>query len=114
MQNTVRVLILEHDSSDIELLQYELIKGGLHCVYETVETRTGFENALKNFKPEIILADYSLPSFDGVHAFLIKEAFSSDIPFIIVSGMIGEENAVELIKTGVTDYVLKDKLYAVV
>ena len=114
MNNTVRVLILEHDSNDVELLQCELKKGGLNFICETVETREDFEKALKNFNPEIILADYSLPSFDGKKAFLIKEEFSSGIPFIIVSGLIGEENAVELIKAGVTDYVLKDKLFAVV
>ncbi|MEK7198687.1 MAG: hypothetical protein AAB212_02045, partial [Bacteroidota bacterium] len=59
-----------------------------------------------------ILSDYSLSSFDGVTAFHIKQRICPDIPFIIVSGTIGEENAVELIKNGVTDYALKDKLFA--
>jgi signal transduction histidine kinase len=114
MDNAVRILILEHDASDVELLQYQLKKGGLDFVCETVATRKEFESALAGFKPELILADYSLPSFDGATAFRIKERICPGIPFIIVSGMIGEENAVDLIKAGVTDYALKDKLFAIV
>ncbi|HEY8970396.1 MAG TPA: ATP-binding protein [Puia sp.] len=69
---------------------------------------------MKDFNPDIVLSDYVLPNFDGATAFYIKKEMSPDVPFIIVSGTIGEENAVELIKSGVTDYVLKDKLFAVV
>ncbi len=113
MNNPIRILILEHDPNDLELLQYELKKGNLPYTYLVVQTRDEFEKALNSFKPEIILSDYSLPTFDGATAFRIKEEIASDIPFIIVSGTIGEENAVELIKTGVTDYILKDKLFTV-
>jgi PAS domain S-box-containing protein len=113
MNTPVRILILEHDPNDLELLQYELKKGSLLYIYSVVQTREEFEKALNRFKPEIILSDYSLPTFDGATAFRIKEEMAPDIPFIIVSGTIGEENAVELIKTGVTDYILKDKLFTV-
>lgn len=114
VESTTKVLILEHSPEDIGLLQYELKKGGFDYVSEIVETREAFTAALASFKPEIVLSDYSLPTFDGVSAFLIKEELCPDIPFIIVSGTIGEENAVELIKKGVTDYVLKDKLFGVI
>lgn len=109
-----KVLILEHDPNDIELLQYELRKGGLDIESAIVETGDAFKKALTAFNPDIILSDYSLPSFDGVRAFQLKQQLCSDVPFIIVSGTIGEENAVELIKNGVTDYVLKDKLFTVI
>ena len=113
-EKTTRVLILEHEPDDIELLLYELKKGAFDYVSEIVETRETFTEALKNFHPEIVLSDYSLPSFDGVSAFQIKQEICREIPFIMVSGTIGEENAVELIKKGVTDYVLKDKLFTII
>jgi DNA-binding NtrC family response regulator len=104
--------MLEDNKSDVELLQYELKKSGLDFCSEVVQTSKDFNKALDNFKPDIILSDYSLPSFDGVSAFHIKQKKYPEIPFIIVSGTIGEENAVELIKSGVTDYSLKDKLFS--
>ncbi len=110
MVPNLKILILEDNQSDADLLHRELRKSGLSFTSEIVQTREGFENALQNFHPDIILSDYSLPSFDGVTAFRIKQNRFPNIPFIIVSGIIGEENAVELIKIGVTDYAPKDKL----
>lgn len=112
MGDKIKILILEDNQSDAELLQRELKKSGLIFSSEIVQTREEFESALDSFRPDIILSDYSLPNFDGVTAFHIKQKKHSDIPFIIVSGTIGEENAVELIKNGVTDYALKDKLFS--
>lgn len=112
MPNCIKILILEDNQNDAELLQHELKKLGLIFSSEIVQTREEFENALDNFSPNMILSDYSLPSFDGVTAFHIKQKKHSAIPFIIVSGTIGEENAVELIKKGVTDYAIKDKLFS--
>src|SRR5882724_5704500 len=114
LNHPVRILILEHEPDDIELLQYELKKGEWHYLSEVVQERKDYEQALRDFKPDIVLSDYALPEFDGATAFYIKKEISPDTPFIIVSGTIGEENAVELIKAGVTDYVLKDKLFTVV
>jgi PAS domain S-box-containing protein len=108
---TLKVLILEDNESDADLLKRELKKSGLSFISEIVQTRSEFENAISNFNPDLILSDYSLPSFDAVTAFHIKQNKSPEIPFIIVSGTIGEENAVELIKAGVTDYIPKDKLF---
>jgi signal transduction histidine kinase len=114
LSHPTRILIVEHEPDDIEFLQYQLKKGELHYLSEVVQERESYEQALRDFKPHIVLSDYVLPDFDGATAFYIKQEISPDTPFIIVSGTIGEENAVELIKAGVTDYVLKDKLFTVV
>jgi two-component system sensor histidine kinase/response regulator len=107
----LKILILEDNQNDVDLLYRELKKSGLSFISRIVQTREEYENALENFGPDIILSDYSLPTFDAVTAFRIKQEKSPYIPFIIVSGIIGEENAVELIKNGVTDYTPKDKLF---
>lgn len=108
MNDNLKILILEDNQYDADLLQRELKKSGFRFISEIVQTRESYESALNSFKPDIILSDYSLPSFDGLTAFHIKQKKSPDIPFIIVSGTIGEENAVELLKQGATDYVFKD------
>lgn len=107
----MKILIVEDNESDADLLRRELKKSGLSFCTQTVQTRVDFEAALQNFIPDIILSDYALPSFDAVTAFRIKQNKYPLIPFIIVSGVIGEENAVELIKNGVTDYASKNKLF---
>jgi len=111
MKTKLRILILEDNQNDADLLNRELNKSGLSFTSETVQTREKFEYALEHFAPDLIISDYSLPSFDAVTAFDIKQNKFPHIPFIIVSGIIGEENAVELIKKGVTDYAPKDKLF---
>ncbi len=114
MKANLKILILEDNQNDADLLLRELKRSGINFISEIVQTREEFENALQNFSPDIILADYSLPSFDGLTAFNIKQNISPDIPFIIVSGVIGEENAVELIRNGVTDFAQKDKLFVLI
>lgn len=108
MNDNLKILILEDNKYDADLLQRELKKSGFRFISEIVQTHESYESVLDSFKPDIILSDYSLPSFDGLAAFHIKQKKCPDIPFIIVSGTIGEENAVELLKQGVTDYVFKD------
>jgi len=111
MPPNLRILILEDNLNDADLLNRELKRSGLSFTSEIVQTCTEFEHALQHFNPDLILSDYSLPSFNAVTAFRIKQNKLPNIPFIIVSGVIGEENAVDLIKTGVTDYASKDKLF---
>jgi two-component system sensor histidine kinase UhpB len=113
-EKSINLLILEHDENDLELLLYELKKGSLDFVPKIVGTKEQFTRALMESIPDIILSDYSLPGFDGVAAFQLKQQVCPDVPFIIVSGTIGEENAVDLIKNGVTDYAIKDKLFTVI
>lgn len=111
MEINLKILIIEDNESDADLLKRELKKSEFMFTAKVVQSRTDFENALVNFNPDLILSDYSLPSFDAVSAFQIKQNSHPDTPFIIISGVIGEENAVELIKAGVTDYVSKNKLF---
>jgi PAS domain S-box-containing protein len=112
MYGTINILILEHDENDIGLLLHQLKKDKIDFEYLVVEDEAGFRNAIETYCPDIILSDYSLPTFNGLAAFDIAMKNCPHIPFLIVSGTIGEENAVELIKHGVTDYVVKDKLFA--
>ena len=90
---------------------YYSIVGQICSSFNRFYLPSEFEQALEHFKPDLILSDYSLPSFDAVTAFRLKQQYDPGIPFIIVSGIIGEENAVELIKDGVTDYVSKGNLF---
>ncbi|MEI9912058.1 MAG: response regulator [Bacteroidota bacterium] len=114
MSAKTRILIVEHDAADIELLEYELKKGGIRFISECVQNEEDYVRALTHFIPDIILSDFSLPSFDGPTAFAIREQMARSIPFIFVSGNIGEEKSIEYIKNGVTDYVLKDKVFTLI
>jgi two-component system sensor histidine kinase UhpB len=111
MNTTIKILIVEHDAVDLDLLHQELKAGKIIYVSEVVQNEADYVHALKKFIPDIILSDFTLPSFDGLAAFKIKEKIAPNTPFILVSGTIGEEKSVELIKSGVTDYALKDKLF---
>ncbi|MCX6312731.1 MAG: response regulator [Bacteroidetes bacterium] len=113
-KSALKILIVEDNPVDADLLHRELKKSGISFTAEFVMTREDYEYQLDHFLPDLILSDYSLPTFDGLSAFRIKQSKYPLIPFIIISGSIGEENAVELIKKGVTDYALKDKMYSVI
>jgi DNA-binding NtrC family response regulator len=106
----IKILILDDNEIDAKMIQHELKKSGLDFMAKAVGTRQSYEEALHSFVPDIILSDYLLDSFDGSTAFQIKEEQCPHTPFIIISGIIGEENAVELIKAGVSDYSPKSKL----
>lgn len=105
-----KILLLEDSKSDAELIERELKKGGLTFTLKRVETEEEFSEELRQFGPNIILSDYYLPEFDGMSALDIVKKQDLQIPFIIVSGEIGDEFAVETIRRGATDYVLKDRL----
>jgi len=111
MSADLKILIIEDNQDDADLLRRELKKSGLNFTAQIVQARQEYEQALKSFVPDIILSDYSLPAFDAVTAFHISQSMFPHIPFIIVSGTIGDENAVALIKSGITDYTPKDKLF---
>ena len=110
MDTPVRVLILEDNASDAELMKRELRKAGLDCAAECVQDKEAFLGALDRFVPDVILADYALPGFDGLGALALARRRSPEIPVIIVSGRIGEEAAIDTLKAGATDYVLKQRL----
>ena len=106
----LRILLLEDEPRDAELIQ-ELLEGeGFVCETTPVQTRAEFLAALENGEFDIILADYKLPSFDGLSALKLTRDVHPDLPFIFVSGTLGEEVAIEALKVGATDYVLKTRL----
>ena len=106
----LNILILEDNPDDAELMVAELEKGGCIITHKIVDTKEGFKKFLSQ-SPDLILADYKLPSVNALDALRIKQEIAPTIPLIIVSGTIGEEFAVECIKAGATDYVLKDRLF---
>jgi len=104
-----RILILEDEAWDAELAQRLLADGGLGFTAVVVDTKESFVEQLAAFRPDLILSDFSLPGFSGENALKIVQAECPDIPFIIWSGVLGDEAAVGLIKQGATDYILKDR-----
>ena len=110
MSDKLRILILEDVAADAELMEDELMQAGFNYEARRVAGRSAFIKELKEFSPDLILADYSLPGFDGRAALKIAVDKYADVPFIFVSGALGEELAIELLKKGATDYVLKNKL----
>lgn len=106
----LRFVLLEDDSSDAELIQLELARNGLAVDWLHAISEGDFRKALDAPPPDLILADYTLPGFDGLAALKIVLERCRDVPFIFVSGSLGEERAIEALKSGATDYVLKDRL----
>jgi formate hydrogenlyase transcriptional activator len=106
----LHILILEDVATDAELVARELAKGGLDFTHRTVATLKAFERELGEFTPDVILSDYSLPGFNGIEALEIAKQHSPGVPFVFVSGAIGEESAIGTLKDGATDYVLKQRL----
>jgi PAS domain S-box-containing protein len=105
----LHILLLEDDASDAELIQ-GLLAEHVACEVTRVQTRDEFVAALKDIGIDLILADYKLPVFDGVSALHLARSGRPDVPFIFVSGAVGEDVAIEALKIGATDYVLKQRL----
>lgn len=110
MTTPLRVLLIEDSENDTELLLRELRRGGYAPEYERVETPEGLEDALTRQSWDLILSDYAMPRFNGVQALKLTQAKGGDIPFILVSGAIGEDIAVAAMKAGAHDYLMKGKL----
>lgn len=111
MKSPLNILQLEDDPNDAELVRYTLEKDGIVCVTTRVETRHDFLTVLEDsLAIDLILSDFSLPSFDGLSAMRIAHTRRPELPFILVSGTLGEEQAIESLKSGATDYILKGGL----
>ncbi len=110
MEIPIRILIIEDSETDKELLLRELRRGGYNAEYLCVETEEAMHSALDKCEWDIIISDYSLPQFDGLSALKIAIKRNPDIPFILVSGTIGEELAVQAMKQGASDYLMKGNL----
>ena len=103
-------MLIENSVADAELILHELEHAGFQCQPKIISTRAEFMEHLGRFPFDIVLADYRLPGWTGMDAFAAMREAGRDVPFILVTGILGEEIAVECIKQGVTDYVLKDHL----
>jgi len=110
MKTPLRILLLEDDAQDVELIQELLEADHFVCEVAHVQTRAEFLAGLEDSGIELILADYTLPSFDGLSALKLALSARPDLPFIFVSGTLGEEAAIDALKTEATDYVLKTRL----
>ncbi len=109
MATPLRILILEDNSDDAALMLYQLKQSGFDPRWTRVDTKAQYLAHLSS-DLDLILADYNLPQFTGLEAFFLLNDYRLDIPFILVSGTVGEETAVDCIKKGITDYVLKDRM----
>ena len=109
-EDLIRILFVEDLPSDAELAEWELRNEGLHFTSIRVETKEEFLKALEEFRPDLIISDYSMPQFDGLKALRLSLKHDPDIPFIILTGSTNEETAVDCMKVGATDYVIKESI----
>jgi PAS domain S-box-containing protein len=106
----LRILILEDVPMDAELVEYELQRSNIPFAARCVDSRDGFLRELDDFRPDLILSDYTLPRFDGMSALALARERAPSVPFFIVTGSVNEETAVGCMKAGATDYLLKSNL----
>lgn len=109
-ENHLRILFVEDLPPDMELAEIELYKNGIEFTSMRVENKAPFAAALKEFNPDIVISDYSLPQFNGMEALTITREYDNSLPFIILTGTKNEEIAVECMKSGATDYVMKEHI----
>ncbi len=110
MKQLIHILHLEDDPADAELVQAKIESAGLICQITYVQARDEFDAALRQGGYDVILADFQLPMYDGLSALRLAQEVCPDVPFIFVSGTMGEDAAIEGLTEGATDYVLKQKL----
>jgi PAS domain S-box-containing protein len=110
MEQQYRILILEDLPTDARLAEYEIRKVLQNFSTHVVETENAFLFELENFKPHIVVSDYMLPSFNGLKALHLVQKFSPDVPVIILTGSMNEDTAVDCMKAGATDYVIKEHI----
>src|SRR2546423_4697239 len=109
MEKPLRVLHVEDNAVDADLMARVFKDAGRDVAWTRVETEAGYLAAL-DAAPDIVISDYSLPQFSGLRALELLRARSRELPFILVSGTIGEERAAQIIRLGADDYLLKDRL----
>src|SRR5215468_3807256 len=102
--------MIEDEVHDATLVEHTLREGGFDFAFRRVDTEEGFLKELDRFHPSVILSDHGLPAFDGFSALSIAQRAAPDVPFIFVTGSLGEEMAIKALKTGATDFVLKHRL----
>jgi signal transduction histidine kinase len=110
MRKEIHILMLEDSPADAELAKHTLRRGGVHFSYARVDNEKDFIREIEQNPPDLILSDYALPGFDGYAALNIAKQKCPETPFIFLTGTMGEEVAIETLKNGATDYVLKHRL----
>ena len=110
MAEPLKILLAEDSETDAELVERELKRGGLDFQSRRVQTETDFRRELDEFQPHLVISDFSMPQFSGPKALAIARESQADIPFIFISGTIGENVAVDMMKAGADDYVMKNNL----
>jgi len=110
MESPLRLLLIEDSEDDAELIVREIRRGGYTVEFERVETKLAMQQALARSTWDVILSDYSMPNFSAMSALGVLQNSGLDIPFLVISGTIGEETAVTALKAGAHDFLLKDKL----
>src|ERR1700686_66707 len=110
MPRPLRVLHLEDSPRDAEMVRHKLDVEGVSCDILLASSKDSFEAALTREPFDLILSDYNLPGYDGVTALQQSQAIQPDVPVILISGTVGEEQAVKCLQIGATDYLLKDRL----
>jgi DNA-binding NtrC family response regulator len=110
MKGRIQVLIVEDLPTDAELNKREVIRVLPQSEFRVVETREEFLEALESFRPDLILSDFKLPQFDGIIALQLAKEHAPDIPFIIVTGSMNEDTAVDCMKEGAWDYIIKEHI----
>ncbi len=108
--HAIRILIAEDLSTDAELAIREIKKENIDFTYRVVDTEKEFRKELSDFAPDIVISDYSMPVFDGMSALKITRAFNRYLPFVVLTGSMNEETAVECMKAGANDYVIKEQI----
>lgn len=110
MEKPIRVLILEDTATDAEMMEEELREAGIPFISKRVMAEQEYLHELENFSPDLILSDYNLPQYDGASALLAAKTRSPEVPFILVTGALGEERAIDIFTRGANDYVMKGRL----
>lgn len=110
MSKSIHILNIEDSVDDSELMLIEFEKAGYSPIWERVETPENMQKALEKNDWDIIISDYTMPHFSGPEALKLLQEYGRDIPFIIISGAVGEDIAVISMKAGANDYLMKSNL----
>ncbi|EQA53811.1 hybrid sensor histidine kinase/response regulator [Leptospira kmetyi] len=110
IQRKVYIICIEDNPNDLGLMIRQISASGLDFSYKQIQTKEELVQEFKTSEPDIILSDFSLPSFDGMEALHLAQKYHPKVPFLFVSGWLGEEAAIEALKQGATDYISKNKI----
>ena len=107
MADAVRILLVEDSAHDAELVQREFARAGLACEFRRVDSERALREALRDFQPRLVISDFSMPGFDGLAALAVCREAGSEVAFVFMSGTVGEDVAVDAMRAGADDYVMK-------